>query len=102
MYTTLFFVFPALLDPDGCALTNVELVLLLSNTGPKHSGQCMTNIQERLVVKSGSKQGVYSLNLSLISAAARLSHFGLSVPVDWFFELHQDHGHVITPLSSDC
>jgi hypothetical protein len=38
MYTTHFFAFPALLNPDGCALASVKLDLLLSNTGPNHSG----------------------------------------------------------------
>jgi len=38
MYTTHFFAFPALLNPDGCTFASVKLDLLLSNTGPKHSG----------------------------------------------------------------
>jgi len=52
---------------------------------------------------SSSNLLLSNMNLSFICAAGRLlSHIGHFVPINWFFELHQDHGHVIAPLAGDC
>lgn len=45
---------------------------------------------------------MHSPTLNFICIVSRLPcYFGLFIPIDWLFELHQDHGHVITPISSD-
>ena len=103
MYTTHFFAFPALLNPDGCAFASVKLEF----TPQQHWSEAFWLMRNEATRKIGGEiretNKSYLLNLSFICAAGRLlSHIGHFVPINWFFELHQDHGHVIAPLAGDC